>query len=240
MQLQNKVMVVTGASGEGQVGQAIAQACAREGARLVLAARNQEHVQARAAEVRSLGAEALAVAADLTSLDGAQAAIQAAVSQFGRLDVLVNLAGGLTKVKGIEDFTLEDWTAELNNNLLSAFLCSQAAWAVMKEQGGGKIINFARAGEPQARMAAYNCAKAGVVALTRTLALEGRRYNITVNAVGPGLVNTRSNVESMQPKPEDLARWPTREQIAAVVTFLASDAANGVNGQVIEVRSKLL
>jgi NAD(P)-dependent dehydrogenase (short-subunit alcohol dehydrogenase family) len=187
-----------------------------------------------------LGAAVVPVAADLTREDGANAAVQAAVAEFGRLDVLVNLAGGLTKFKGVEEFTLEDWTSELNNNLLSAFLCSRAAGVVMKEQGGGKIINFARAGEPQGKMVAYNCAKAGVVALTRTLALEGRKYNITVNAVGPGLVNTRSNVESMKPKPEDLARWPTREEIAAVVAFLASDAANGVNGQVIEVRSKLL
>jgi NAD(P)-dependent dehydrogenase (short-subunit alcohol dehydrogenase family) len=109
----------------------------------------------------------------------------------------------------------------------------------MKAGGGGRIINFARAGEPQAKMVAYNCAKAGVVALTRTFALEGRKHNIGVNAVAPGLVDTKSNVKAMQPKPEDLPRWPKREEIAAAVVFLASDEASGITGQIVEVPGRL-
>ena len=88
-------------------------------------------------------------------------------------------------------------------------------------------------------MVAYNCAKAGVVALTRTFALEGRKHNIGVNAVAPGLVNTKSNVKAMQPKPEDQARWPKREEIAAAVVFLASDEASGITGQVVEVPGRV-
>jgi NAD(P)-dependent dehydrogenase (short-subunit alcohol dehydrogenase family) len=155
------------------------------------------------------------------------------------VDVLVNLAGGLTKYKAATEHTLEDWTSELNNNLLSAFLCSRAVFEPMKAGGGGRIVNFARAGEPQAKMVAYNCAKAGVAALTQTFALEGRKHNIGVNAVAPGLVDTKSNVKAMQPKPEDQARWPRREEIAAAVVFLASGEASGITGQVVEVPGRV-
>ncbi len=89
-------------------------------------------------------------------------------------------------------------------------------------------------------MVAYNCTKAGIVALTRTFALEGQKHNINGNAVAPGLVDTRSNVKAMQPKPEDLAKWVKRDEIAATVVFVASDEASGITGQVIEVPGKLL
>ena len=102
----------------------------------------------------------------------------------------------------------------------------------MQAAGGGAIINFARAGLSQANMVAYNCAKAGIEALTRTLALEGRDSGIRVNAVAPGLVDT-SNIAAMKPK--DLKRWTKREEIAEVVVFLASPAAAGIAGQVMTV-----
>jgi NAD(P)-dependent dehydrogenase (short-subunit alcohol dehydrogenase family) len=239
MKLQGKVAIITGVSGDGQVGQTVAQAFAREGARLVLVARNAEHLKARAEEAKALGAEVLAVPADLTKEEDVNNVVKQALDKFGRVDILVNLAGGLTRYKAATEHTLEDWNAEVGNNLLSAFLCSRAVFGVMKEQGGGKIVNFARAGGPQPKMVAYNCAKAGVEALTHTFALEGRKNNINVNAVAPGLLDTKSNVETMKPKPEDLAKWPKREEIAEVVAFLASDAASGVTGQVIEVRGKL-
>ena len=95
------------------------------------------------------------------------------------------------------------------------------------------MINFARAGLPQANMVAYNCAKAGIEALTRTLALEGRDAQIRVNAVAPGLVDTESNIAAMKPK--DLKRWAKREVIAETVVFLASQSAAGITGQVIAV-----
>jgi NAD(P)-dependent dehydrogenase (short-subunit alcohol dehydrogenase family) len=240
MRLKDRVAIITGVSGEGQVGQAVAQAFAREGAKLVLVARRAEAVNARAEEVRALGAEVLAIAADLTVESEVQRVVQQALERFGRIDILVNLAGGLTRYKGVTEHTLEDWNSELNNNLLTAFLCSRAVFEPMKAAGGGRIINFARAGDPQAKMVAYNCAKAGVAALTRTFALEGRKHNIRVNAVAPGIVDTKSNVEAMQPKPEDLARWTKREEIAATVVFLASDESSGITGQVIPVTGRLL
>jgi len=239
MKLQDRVAIITGVSGDGQVGQAVAQAFAKEGARLVLVARRAEKVNARADEVKALGAEVLAIPADLTDEAQVNRVVQQTLERFGRVDILVNLAGGLTRYKAATEHALEDWTSELNNNLLTAFLCSRAVFEPMKASGGGRIINFARAGDPQAKMVAYNCAKAGVVALTQTFALEGRKHNIGVNAVAPGLVDTKSNVKAMQPKPEDLPRWPRREEVAATVVFLASPEASGITGQVIEVLGRL-
>jgi NAD(P)-dependent dehydrogenase (short-subunit alcohol dehydrogenase family) len=240
MRLQDKVAIITGVSGDGQVGQAVAQAFAREGAKLVLVARNAENVKARAQEVEAFGAEVLAIPADLTNEEDVNNVVQQALDRFGRIDILVNLAGGLTRYKPATEHTMEDWNAEVNNNLVTAFLCSRAVFSHMKEQGGGRIINFARAGQPQANMVAYNCAKAGVVALTRTFALEGRKHNVNVNAVAPGLVDTKTNVEAMKPKPEDLAKWVKREEIAKTVVFLASDDASGITGQTLDVPGKLI
>ena len=205
----------------------------------MLVARRAEKLNARADEIKALNAEVLAIPADLTDEAEVNGVVQQTLEKFGRVDILVNLAGGLTKYKAAAEHTLEDWTSELNNNLLSAFLCSRAVFEPMKAGGGGRIINFARAGGPQAKMVAYNCAKAGVVALTHTFALEGRKHNIGVNAVAPGLVDTKSNVKAMQPKPEDQARWPKREEIAAAVVFLASDEASGITGQVVEVPGRV-
>jgi len=240
MEFQDKVVIVTGVSADGQIGQAVAQAFAVQGAKLVISARRAEKLTSRAEEIKALGAEVLAIPADLTNETEVNRLVQYTLDQFGRVDILVNLAGGLTKYKPATEHSLEDWTSELNNNLLTAFLCSKAVFEPMKSAGGGRIINFARASDPQAKMVAYNCAKAGVVALTRTLALEGRKHNIGVNALAPGLVETKSNVKAMQPKEEDLARWPSRDEIATVVLFLASDQASGVTGQVISVTGRLL
>jgi len=175
----------------------------------------------------------LAVSGSLTDEADVKRLIDGAIAEYGRLDILVNLAGGLTKYKPAVEHTLDDWRAEIDNNLLSAFLTSRAAFPHLKASGDGVIINFARAGQPQANMVAYNCAKAGIEALTRTLALEGRDLGIRVNAIAPGLVNTASNIAAMKPK--DMKRWAKRADIAAAVLFLASPASEGITGQTIAV-----
>jgi NAD(P)-dependent dehydrogenase (short-subunit alcohol dehydrogenase family) len=231
--LQGKVALVTGVSHEGQVGQAVAKALGANGADLAICARTLANVEARAAELRQEGIKALPIAASLTDEAQVARAVQDALGAYARIDILVNLAGGLTIYKASTEVSLDEWTRELNNNLLSAFLVSRAIFPHMAKSGGGSIVNFARAGQPQANMVAYNCAKAGVEALTRTLALEGRDAAIRVNAVAPGLVDTASNVAAMKPK--DTSRWATREEIAETVVFLASPAAAGITGQTLEV-----
>jgi len=231
--LEGKVAVVTGVSHAGQVGQAVARDLAAKGAALTICARTQANVEARAAELKQGGARVLPVAASLTEEPQVARLIDATLAAYSRIDILVNLAGGLKLYKPAVEFSLEDWNRELNNNLLSAFLVSRAAFPHMAKAGSGSIVNFARAGLPQANMVAYNCAKAGVEALTRTFALEGRDAGIRVNAVAPGLVDTESNIAAMKPK--DMKRWAKRDDIAEAVVFLASPASEGITGQVIAV-----
>lgn len=241
MRFRDRVVIVTGASREGQMGEHLALAFAREGARLVLAARTEGNVEKVAEKVAAAGAPALAVAADLTGEAGAATLAARALEAHGRIDVLVNLAGGLTRFGPAWDLSLAEFRRELDNNLVTAFLCSRAVVPAMQRANRGRIVNFSSlaAASPGAQMLAYNCAKAGVSALTRTLALELRRTDVTVNAVAPGLIDTRANREAMKPSPEDLERkWVSREAIARATLFLASDDAQGITGQVLAVTGK--
>ena len=231
--LEGKVAVVTGVSHAGQVGEAVARALAAQGAALAICARTQANVEARAAELRQSGARVLAIAASLTDEAQVKRVVAETVNEFQRIDVLVNLAGGLTLYKPSVEVTIDEWRRELDNNLLSAFLLTREVFPHMAKAGGGSIVNFARAGQAQANMIAYNCAKAGIEALTRTFALEGRDAAIRVNAIAPGLVDTKSNIDAMKPK--DTSRWATRDEIADTVAFLASPAAAGITGQTIAV-----
>ena len=174
----------------------------------------------------------LPVAADLTTEEGAKELIEQARGAYERIDILVNLAGGLSKYGPSDELSLADFEAELNNNLRSTFLCTRAVWSTMREQGSGKIINFSRAGGVESsgpKMLAYNCAKAGVDALTRTFAKEGKYLNIQVNAIGPGLLVTQSNLESMKPSQEEIAqKWVSLDKLAEAVIFLLTSDLSGV------------
>ncbi len=240
MRLKDQIAIITGVSQAGQVGFALARAFAREGSLLAISSRNRERVNARAEELRSEGAQVVEVPADLTTAEGANVLVQETLKFYGRIDILVNLAGGLTKYGPSDKLTLDDWDFELNNNLRTAFLCSRGVWPIMKKQNRGKVLNFSRAGGVQSagpNMLAYNCAKAGVDALTRTLAKEGKNDGIYVNAIGPGRIITQSNIESMKPSPEDLQKkWVSMEQIIEAAIFLVSPASDGITGAILPVQ----
>ena len=242
MRLEGQVAIITGVSHAGQVGYALAAAFAREGALLAISARNAERVNARAQELRAEGARVIAIPADLTTEEGPNSLIQGTLAAYGRINILVNLAGGLTKYGPSDELTLAEWEAELNNNLRSAYLCTRAVWPIMKSQGGGKILNFSRAGGAQSSapmMLAYNCAKAGIDALTTTLAKEGKKFGISVNALGPGVILTQSNVDSMKPTAEDIRnKWVSLENIVEAAIFLITPAGDGVNGVVLPIQAK--
>ena len=242
MRLKDQVAIITGVSHAGQVGFALASAMAREGSMLAISSRTAERVNARSEELRIGGAQVVAVPADLTTEEGVNALVQETLKFYGRIDILVNLAGGLTKYGPSDELTLANWDFELNNNLRSTFLCSRAVWPIMKKQNNGKILNFSRAGGAQSagpNMLAYNCAKAGVDALTRTLAKEGKNIGIYVNAIGPGLIVTQSNIEFMKPSPEDLRKkWVSMEQIVEAAIFLVSPASDGITGAILPVQGR--
>ncbi len=143
--LEDKVAGVTGVSGDGQVGQTVAQVLAGNGAKLAICSRSKDKVEARAEELRALGANVLAMAGSLTDESQVKRLIDGTVKEFGRIDILVNLAGGLTRYKPAVEFTLEDWRAEIDNNLLTAFLTARAAFPHLQAAGDGVVINFARA-----------------------------------------------------------------------------------------------
>jgi len=242
--LDSKVAIITGVSHAGQVGFALAAAFLCAGASVAISSRSAERVQARVQGLLANlpSASVLGVPADLTTEEGASRLIEETVTAFGRVDILVNLAGGLTRYGPSAELSLADWDAELNNNLRTTFLCTRAVWPIMCQQGGGKILNFSRAGGSQSagpNMAAYNAAKAGVDALTRTFAQEGKVHGIYVNALGPGLIVTQSNLDSMQPSPEELAtRWVSMEQIVSAALFLVGPASDGVTGALLPVQGR--
>src|SRR6266516_1117268 len=174
--------------------------------------------------------------------EGAQTLIQETLAAYGQINMLVNLAGGLTKYGLPDELTLAAWESELNNNLRTAFLCTRAVWPIMKRQDGGKILNFSRAGGPQSSrpmMLAYNCAKAGIDALTVTFASAGKQWGISVNALGPGVIVTQTNVDSMQPSPEEMGeKWVSLEQIIEAALFLMTPAGDGINGVVLPIQGR--
>lgn len=241
MRLKGKAAIITGVSGTGQAGFTLAEAFAREGADIAISSRTKSRVEQRASELRTKVQDAmvLPIAADLTTEEGAKLLIEETLGAYERIDILVNLAGGLSKFGPSSELSLSDWEHELNNNLRSVFLCIRSVWPTMSSQGSGKIINFSRAGgvtASGANMAAYNSAKAGVDALTYTFAKEGTHAGIYVNGIGPGLLLTDSNIESMKPSEEEKrTKWVGLDKIAETAIFLASSASDGINGVIIPV-----
>jgi NAD(P)-dependent dehydrogenase (short-subunit alcohol dehydrogenase family) len=234
--MDDRVVLVTGVGGRGQLGFAIARAFADQGARLAVTGRSQE-LEATAGELGG----AVAVVADLTRPEDVERVVDAVRQRWARLDVLVNVAGGLRTMKPVGETSWEEWRDEVETNVSTAFAMTRAALPLLRESGG-VIVNFASpAGErAMAGLGAYSAAKAGVIALTRALALEEGRNGVRVNAVAPGLVDTESNRASLgEDGPGDegaaAARMVSREEVASVVLFLASSAAAGVNGEVIRV-----
>jgi 3-oxoacyl-[acyl-carrier protein] reductase len=240
MVLSERVAIVTGAS--RGIGRLIAVELARRGARVVASARSVEALDSLVAEIAAGGGEALAVAADVAVAADAEGLLAAAVQRFGRVDILVNNAG-ITRDGLLLRMKEEDWDAVLDTNLKGAFLCTRAAAKVMSKQKYGRIINISSVvgemGNPG--QANYCASKAGLLGLTKSVARELARRNVTVNAVTPGFVVT-DMTDALPEKARDelvsqipLGRLGKPEDIAFSVAFLASDQAGYITGQVLGV-----
>jgi NAD(P)-dependent dehydrogenase (short-subunit alcohol dehydrogenase family) len=239
MRFDGRVVLVTGA-GNG-IGQATAGRFAREGATVVVNDVDVEVARPVAAELQQMGARAMAVAADVTKRADVEAMVHHVVGELGRLDVLVNNAG-INRDAMSHKMTEEQWDQVLTVNLKGTFLCAQAALTRMRERGWGRIINTSSIGSlGNIGQANYAASKAGVIGLTRTLALECARYGITVNCVAPGPVMTRMLAGVPEPIREKIVakvpvgRIARPDEIAAVHAFLASDDAAFITGQVLFV-----
>ncbi|HXV20008.1 MAG TPA: 3-oxoacyl-[acyl-carrier-protein] reductase [Desulfuromonadales bacterium] len=238
--MKDKVAAITGAS--RGIGRSIALALAGEGAKIVASARNAAELEKLVAEIREKGGEAIAVAGDVAVTADADRLVDAAVAAYGRLDILVNNAG-ITRDGLLLRMKDEDWDAVLNVNLKGAFLCTRAAAKVMSKQRYGRIINISSVvGEMgNAGQVNYCASKAGLLGLTKSVARELARRNVTVNAVTPGFIVTDMTEALPEKTREELAaqiplgRLGDAEDIAHAVLFLASDGAGYVTGQVLGV-----
>ena len=231
----DQVVLVTGVNRVGQLGHAVALGFGQAGAKLVVSDIDTVGVATRAKEFREAGIPTTAAAGDLTEPDVADWCVEQAVHTFGRLDVVINAAGGLTGIGAMVDADIGVLDREFQINTKTAYLVSRAAARVMVPSGHGAIVNFASAAALLARpsLAAYSAAKAGVAALTRSLALELRDHGVRVNAVAPGLARTVENLKTMGEGGE--ARWVEVAEIVNVVMFLASDLSSGITGHVLPV-----
>lgn len=250
--LTDRVAIITGAS-KG-IGRVMSELFAREGARVVCAARSANLVEETAAAIRSAGGEAIAITADAGVEDGARAIVEAAMKAFGRVDTLVNNAGDGGPTKPLQDYTVDDWFYTVNSCLTSSYLCSRFVVAPMIAAGRGAIVNIASMAGRRGLMyrVGYCSAKAGQIGMTYGLALELGRHNITVNAIAPGAVagdridrvikgqaDVRGvDVEKMRQsfvERSPLRRMSTAEDIASLAAFLCSDLARNISGQCIPV-----
>jgi 3-oxoacyl-[acyl-carrier protein] reductase len=238
--LKDKVALVTGAS-QG-IGRATALALAEAGAKVAVAARSADKLASLVGEIESRGGEGLAVTMDVADAAQVKAGFQQVLAKFGRLDILVNNAA-ITRDTLALRMKLEDWDAVLRTNLTGAYLCVQQALGAMLKQRSGRIINLSSvvAETGNAGQANYVASKAGLIGLTRAIAVEVASRSITVNAVAPGFIETpmtdplsqqlKDKMKSMIP----LGRFGLDREIATAIVFLASDEAGYITGQVLEV-----
>lgn len=238
--LKDKVAVITGAS--RGIGRAIALKMAACGAKVVVSARSAEALESLVKEVCDQGGEALSVPTDISNSAEVQRLFDAAVEAFGRVDILVNNAG-ITRDNLLVRMKDDDWDAVLDTNLKGAFLCSRAAAKIMSKQRIGRIVNISSVvGEMgNAGQANYCASKAGLIGLTKSVARELSKRNVTVNAVTPGFIVTdMTEVLNDQVKESllgqiPLGRFGEAEDIVSAVLFLASDQAAYITGQVLGV-----
>jgi 3-oxoacyl-[acyl-carrier protein] reductase len=238
--LKDKVAVVTGAS-QG-IGRDTALALAQAGAKVVVAARNEEKLAALVSEIVAAGGESLAVKMDVADAEQVKAGFKQVIETFGRLDILVNNAA-VTRDGLALRMKKEDWEAVLQTNLTGAHFCIQQALPTMMKARAGRIINISSvvAQSGNAGQANYVAAKAGLIGLTKAIAIEIASRGITVNAVAPGFIETpMTEVLADKVKEElktriPLGRLGSPRDVASAIVFLASDEAGYITGHVLNV-----
>jgi 3-oxoacyl-[acyl-carrier protein] reductase len=241
MSLRSRVALITG--GSRGIGKGIALRLAQEGARVAIAYRsNKTAAQQTLRQLQTSGADCVAVETDISDAALAEQLVRTVVDRFGRLDVVVNNVGDF-RWGTVGESSLEDWQRVFASNLMTVLYVSRAALPHMRRGRWGRIVNLGAVGAErafgQAKISAYAAAKAAVVALSRSLALEEAKNGITVNVVNPSSIDenelTLSEARRIKDARFPIGRPPTVEDVAASVAFFASEEAEYVTGQVVNV-----
>ena len=245
MNLKDKVAIITGA-GRG-IGKAISLAYAQEGADIIVISRTVSEVEETAKQIQSLGHKALSISADVSKPEDVKNAVDASIKEFGKVDILVNAAGIQGPIGSVLENDINYWIQTINVNLIGTFLFTKAVLPAMIEHRKGKIINFSGGGatSPRPYFTAYAASKGAVVHFTESLAEEVKKFNIQVNAIAPGAVNTRmldqvlsandlaGEKESAKAKDQLNSGGTPLEKPAKLAVFLASDESDGLTGKII-------
>jgi NAD(P)-dependent dehydrogenase (short-subunit alcohol dehydrogenase family) len=244
--LSRKVALVTG--GSRGIGKAVAAGLASEGARIMIAARNSDEVEQARDQMKSAGADVCGLATDVADATQVERLVDETIVRFGRIDVLVNAAGVQGPIGPLWKADPVQWRRALDINLYGTMLCCRSVVPHMIAAGGGKIINFSGGGAtgPRSNFSAYAASKAAVVRMTETLADETRPFNIGVNAIAPGIVNTRmldaiaqagaaaaGEHERIEALRKDPAGFVSVEVPVGLAVFLASQESNGLSGKLL-------
>jgi NAD(P)-dependent dehydrogenase (short-subunit alcohol dehydrogenase family) len=241
--LTGRVAIVTG--GSIGLGRQMAEALAEMGAHVVLCARKQERCLQAAIELQKHGVKAIALPCDVKSHTSIQEVVDATLSAFGQIDILINNAG-ISWGAPAEEMSLEDWNKVIETNLTGTFLCAQAVGKIMIRQGRGKIINIASiaglgGAPPELPAIGYHASKGGVISFTKDLACKWAVHNIQVNAIAPGWFPTHMSNRVLEHHSDlflshiPLRRFGNDHDLKGAAVFLASDASNYVTGHVLVV-----
>lgn len=233
MRLENTIAIITGA-GRG-IGRGIALSFGREGADVVIASRTRSELETLAEEIRTFGHRVLIQPTDVSQHDQVQQLMNRTLTEFDRVDVLVNNAGTIVLPGDLPDTTLEAWEKMMAVNARGVFLCCKAVLPGMIERRSGKIINVSSVaglrGLPN--RVAYCASKHAVTGFTKSLAIDMRPYGIAINAICPGAVDTP--LTDLSRPDDDKSDWMKPDDIADVALFLASNGAGAITGAMIEV-----
>jgi len=239
--LHHRTVLITG--GSRGIGKGIAIGLGREGARVAISYRsNKTGAQNTLRQLQADGAECFAVEADATDPQKVQFLVEKVTERFGRLDILVNNVGEFNW-KLVAETSIEEWQKVLASNLLSVFYASKAVLPLMRRNRWGRIINLGAVGAErafgQATISAYAAAKAAVVSFSRSLALEEAKHGITVNVINPSNIDekelTIDEARRLHDSRFPIGRPPSAEDVSTAVKFFASDAADYITGQVLNV-----
>ena len=241
--LKNKIALITGAK-QG-MGKSHAIALAKQGVKVVVTDINQSECQKVVDEIKNLGGEATAFKLDVSNKSEVDSVISEIVKKFGKIDILINNAG-ICQFKPFLELSEQDWNRTIDINLKGEFLCAQAAARIMKEQKRGVIINIASVAMGQqgvgiSNIVHYCASKGGIAAMTEAMAVELAPYNIRVNAIAPGMIETpmigavKSDPKTMEAMLQriPLKRVGKSEEVSELVVFLASDSSSYITGSVV-------